>query len=248
MQNVMIVTGASRGIGAATARLAARRGYAVCVNYARDHERAQGVVAEIVAQGGQAIAVQADVSREEDVTALFARTTAELGTITALVNNAGVASLSGPLVQLDTASMRRVVDVNLIGTMLCSQAAVRRMLPEAGGHGGGIVSVSSRSAQYGSANEFIHYAATKAAIETFTFGLAGEVAHAGIRVNCVSPGPIDTEIHATTGDAERVLRFATRLPMQRVGTPHEVAAAILWLLSAEASYCTGSVLAVSGGR
>ncbi len=248
MTGTIIITGSGRGIGAATALLAAQKGYAVCVNYANRPERAAQVVASIRESGGKAIAVQADVSDEAAVKILFDRAETELGPLVALVNNAGITGKLGRLAEVEVDSLRRVLEVNVLGTMLCSREAVRRMALTAGGTGGSIVNLSSRAAQHGSPNEFVHYAASKASIETFTFGLASEVANEGIRVNCVSAGLIDTEIHAEAGDAERVQRYANRIPMQRAGQPEEVAAAILWLLSAEASYCTGTILAVSGGR
>lgn len=248
MKGALIVTGSGRGIGAATALLATEKGYAICVNYTSRREPAEQVVAQIRERGGQAIPVQADVSDEEAVKRLFAKAEQELGPVTALVNNAGITGKLGRLTELETASLRRVLDVNILGTILCSREAVRRMSTALGGKGGAIVNLGSRAAHYGSPNEYVHYAASKAAVEAFTFGLAGEVAGEGIRVNCVSPGLIDTEIHAEAGDPERPQRYASRIPMQRVGQSEEVAAAIMWLLSDEASYCNGTILAVSGGR
>jgi NAD(P)-dependent dehydrogenase (short-subunit alcohol dehydrogenase family) len=248
MPNTIIITGSGRGIGAATALLAAQKGYAVCVNYLNRRESADEVVNAIREAGGTALAVQADVSDELAVQAMFDRATEQLGPITALVNNAGIIGTIGRLADLETANLRRLLDINVLGTIICAREAVRRMSTVRGGNGGSIVNISSRAAQHGSPAEFVHYAASKAAVESFTFGLAGEVASDGIRVNCVSAGLIETEIHAAAGDAERVQRYASRIPLQRAGRPEEVAAAILWLLSAEASYCTGSVLAVSGGR
>ncbi len=248
MTGTIIITGSGRGIGAATALLAAQKGYAVCVNYTHQADRANQVVETIRQAGGQAIAVQADVSDEGAIIAMFERATAELGPLVALVNNAAVTGKLGRLVDLEAASLRRVIEINISGTILCSREAVRRMSTGLGGSGGAIVNISSRAAHYGAPGEYVHYAASKAAIETFTFGLAGEVGNEGIRVNCVSPGIIDTEIHASSGDAERVQRYASRVPLQRAGQSNEVAAAVLWLLSEEASYCSGTILSVSGGR
>ncbi len=248
MTGTIIITGSGRGIGAATALLAAQKGYAVCVNYTNRPERAEQIVVAIRDRGGKAIAVQADVSNEEAVKALFDAATDQLGALVALVNNAGITGRLGRFVDLETPSLRRLLDVNILGTMLCSREAVRRMSTTFGGKGGAIVNISSRAIQYGGPNEYVHYAASKAAIETFTLGLAREVASEGIRINCVSPGLIATEIHAEAGDAERVQRYAHQIPMQRAGEPEEVAAAILWLLSDEASYCTGTIMAVGGGR
>ena len=249
MAGTLIVTGAGRGIGAATALLAAQQGYAVCVNYARHGERAQGVVATIRDAGGTATAIQADVADEAAVRAMFERAIAELGPLTALVNNAGLTGPLGPLATAEMAAVRRVLDVNVVGTLLCAREAIRRMATATGiGMGGAIVNVSSRAAQYGSPGEFVAYAASKAAIETVTVGLAREVATQGIRVNCVSCGFMDTEMHAASGDAGRLQRHVAQVPMQRAGRPDEAARAILWLLSEAASYSTGAIVAVSGGR
>lgn len=248
MTGTIIVTGSGRGIGAATALLASQKGYAVCVNYINRSERADEVVETIRNQGGKAIAVQVDVSNEAAVKTLFDTATAELGPLTALVNNAGITGKLGRLVDVEGESLRRILDINIIGTMLCTREAVRRMSTALGGKGGAIVNLSSRAVPYGGPGEYVHYAASKAAIETFTIGLAREVGGEGIRVNAVSPGLIETEIHAEAGDAQRAQRLAGQVPMRRVGRPEEVAAAILWLLSEEASYCTGSILAVGGGR
>jgi NAD(P)-dependent dehydrogenase (short-subunit alcohol dehydrogenase family) len=248
MTGTIIITGSGRGIGAATALLAAQKGYAVCINYANRGEAAKQTVEAIRRNGGKAIAVQADVSDEASIKAMFDAAISELGSLVALVNNAGITGKLGRLVDTDTQSLRRVLEINIVGTMLCSREAVRRMSTAFGGHGGAIVNISSRAIQYGSPNEYVHYAASKAAVETFTVGLAREVGGEGIRVNCVSPGLIETEIHAEAGDAQRLQRGVSQIPMQRVGKPEEVAAAILWLLSEGASYCTGSILAVGGGR
>jgi len=248
MGGTLIVTGASRGIGAATALLAAHAGYAVCVVYAQRRDRAEAVVATIRTGGGRALALQADVTDDGAVCAVFDRATAELGPLTALVTNAGITGPLGPLATVEMATVRRVLDVNVVGTLLCAREAIRRMARTAGGAGGAIVTVSSRAAQYGSPGEFVHYAASKAAIETATIGLAREVAAEGIRVNCVSCGFMDTEMHAAAGDAGRLTRAVAQVPLQRAGRPEEAARAILWLLSDAASYSTGAIVAVSGGR
>lgn len=246
--NVLLITGASRGIGAATARLAAQRGYAVCVNYLQGEHEAQATVDSIRASGGRAIAVEADVSREDDVVRLFSELDRQLGRITALVNNAGTLELQSRVENIDAARLHRVFATNVVGSFLCAREAVRRMSTRHGGHGGNIVNISSIASLYGAAGEYVDYAASKAAIDTFTIGLAGEVAEEGIRVNCVRPGFVYTDIHAKGGEPQRVDRVKTLVPMKRSGQPEEVANAILWLLSNEASYITGSILDVSGGR
>jgi NAD(P)-dependent dehydrogenase (short-subunit alcohol dehydrogenase family) len=245
---VLIVTGGGRGIGAGTARLAAARGYTVCVNYLRDGESAAAVVNAIGAQGGRAIAVQADIGVESDVVRLFETVDAKLGRPAALVNNAARLETQMRLEAMDAARMHRMFTTNAVGTMLCSREAVRRMSRRNGGPGGAIVNVSSGAARYGSPGEYVDYAATKGAVETFTIGLAREVAEEGIRVNGVRPGFIYTEMHAAGGEPGRVDRVKSLVPMQRGGEPEEVAAAILWLLSEEASYVTGAFLDVAGGR
>jgi len=248
MRGTLIITGSGRGIGAATAIRAAERGYAVCVNYRERRGPAEAVVAAIKQSGGSAIAVAAENCVEADVERLFATAERELGPVRALVNNAGVPGRIGRVEDLQLETLRRVLDVNVIGTMLCARAAVRRLSTKRGGSGGGIVNVSSMASRTGSPGELVHYATAKAAVETFNYGLAAEVAAEGIRVNCVSAGLIETEIHAEAGDADRLRRYATRMPMARAGKPEEVAAAILWLLSDEASYVTGATLPVAGGR
>jgi NAD(P)-dependent dehydrogenase (short-subunit alcohol dehydrogenase family) len=245
---VLIITGASRGIGAATARLAAPRGFQVCVNYLRQREAAERTVAVIRQNGGTAIAIQADVSNETDVVRLFDATTRQLGPITALVNNVGIVERQTRLDQIDAARLHRVFSTNVFGSFLCSREAVRRMSPRYGGHGGAIVNVSSGAARIGSPNEYIDYAASKGAIDTLTLGLAKEVAEEKIRVNAVRPGHIYTELHADGGEPNRVDRVKSGVPMQRGGQPEEVANAILWLVSEEASYVTGAILDVTGGR
>lgn len=244
----LLITGAGRGIGAAVARLAATRGHAVCVNYVANAQAALGVVGDIRAAGGQAVAVQADVSQPDQVERLFDTAAAELGPVTHLVNNAGVPGRIGRVEALEPAVLRRTFEVNVYAAMFCAKAFAARVSTRRGGPGGAIVNVSSMASRTGSPNELVHYAAAKAALETFNYGFASEVATEGIRVNAVACGLIETEIHAEAGDASRLERYATRMPMQRAGRPMEVAQAIVWLLSDEASYITGAVLPVAGGR
>jgi NAD(P)-dependent dehydrogenase (short-subunit alcohol dehydrogenase family) len=248
MSGVAIITGSGRGIGAATAKLAARRGYAVCVNYLKNEARADAVVAEIRAAGGRAIMVQADTAIEDEVIKLFERVDLELGPVTALVNNAGITGRAGRLDSFDASAMRRVLDVNVTGAMLCAQQAVQRMSTKNGGAGGAIVNVSSLAANLGGANQWIPYAAAKGAVNSFTIGLAKEVAAEGIRVNAISPGLINTEIHAEAGLGDRLKTVIPMVPMGRLGTAEECAEAILWLLSGEAAYMIGCILTLSGGR
>lgn len=248
MQPVAIVTGASRGIGAATAKLLATHGFAVAVNFVRDEAAASQVVSQIAAAGGRAMVIQADVSNEPDVLRLFDTAVAELGAITALVNNAGTTGGMTRVENLTAAALAGVLAVNVSGTILCSREAVRRMSTRNGGSGGGIVNVSSTAARLGAPGEWVHYAAAKGAVNTFTIGLAREVAGEGIRVNAVAPGLIDTEIHAASGDPGRLTRLAPSIPMQRVGTAQELAEGILWLLSPASSYTTGTILEIGGGR
>jgi NAD(P)-dependent dehydrogenase (short-subunit alcohol dehydrogenase family) len=244
----VIVTGGGRGIGAATVRLCARRGWAVAVNYAHDALAAQAVVDEIVATGGRAIAVQADVADEAQVLAMFARVDAELPPLHGLVNNAGVIDVGARVDEMSVARLRRMFDINILGSFLCAREAVRRLSTKHGGQGGAIVNLSSAAARLGAPGTYVDYAAAKGAIDTFTLGLAREVATEGVRVNGVRPGIIDTEIHASGGTPDRAHRSQALIPMQRPGTAAEVAQAIVWLLSGEASYATGAMLDVTGGR
>jgi NAD(P)-dependent dehydrogenase (short-subunit alcohol dehydrogenase family) len=245
---VVLITGASRGIGAATSRLAASRGYAVCVNYRSNRAAAESVVRSITGAGGRAIAVQADVSLEADVVRLFETCDAQLGRLTALVNNAGILETQARVENMDAARLQRILATNVTGSFLCAREAVRRMSTKHGGAGGAIVNLSSRASVLGSPNEYVDYAASKAAVDTLTIGLAQEVAAEGIRVNAIRAGVIYTEIHASGGEPGRVDRMKVNVPMKRGGTAEEVAKAIVWLLSDEASYTTGSFLDVSGGR
>lgn len=247
MSRVVIVTGGSRGIGAATAVLAAERGYGVCVNYRKDREAADKVVRAIEAIGRKALAVRADVSEEGEVAGLF-RAAESLGTIVGLVNNAGILEQQMRVEAMDAARLERILRTNVIGSFLCAREAVLRMSTKRGGQGGAIVNVSSAAARWGSPGEYVDYAASKGAIDTFTLGLAQEVADEGVRVNAVRPGIIDTEIHAAGGDPGRVERLKTKVPMQRGGRPDEVAQAILWLLSEDASFTTGALVDIAGGR
>lgn len=244
----LIVTGASRGIGAAIARLAAKRGYAVCINYRQAFAQAQQLVAEIKAADGVAIAVEADVSAEADVVRLFATCDEQLGPLAGLVNNAGILETQMRVERMDAARLHRIFATNVVGAFLCAREAVRRMSTRQGGRGGAIVNISSGAARLGSPGEYVDYAASKGALDTMTIGLAREVAEEGIRVNAVRAGFIYTEIHASGGEPNRVDRVKTLVPMKRGGQPDEVANAILWLLSDEASYTTGAFIDVTGGK
>ncbi len=248
MKQVVLVTGGSRGIGAATALLAATGGYAVAVNYVSQPAAADAVVGRIRAAGGEALAVPGDVAREDDVLRLFETVDAKLGRLTALVNNAGVVDVSARLEDMSFARLKRMFDINVLGSMLCAREAVKRMSTRHGGAGGAIVNVSSAASRLGSPGQYLDYAAAKGAVDAFTIGLAKEVAGEGIRVNAVRPGLIATDIHASGGLPDRVRDLAHLVPMGRGGTAQEVAQAIVWLLSPAASYTTMSLLDVSGGR
>jgi len=248
MQQVLLVTGGSRGIGAATAQLAAQKGWAVAVNYATNSLAADEVVRSIRAAGGSAMAVQAQVEDEAQVIAMFDKVTAKWGQITGLVNNAGVVDMTARLDEMSVARWKRMFDINVIGSLLCAREAVRRMSTRHGGSGGSIVNLSSAAARLGSPGQYLDYAASKGAIDSMTLGLAKEVAAEGIRVNAVRPGLIETELHASGGLPNRVQELAHQVPIQRGGSALEVAQAIVWLLSEEASYTTMSFLDVSGGR
>jgi NAD(P)-dependent dehydrogenase (short-subunit alcohol dehydrogenase family) len=245
---VLLVTGGSRGIGAATALAAAQAGYAVAVNYQSNSLAADAVVRTIRDSGGQAIALQADVSHEDEVMAMFARIDAKWGSLAALVNNAGVVDVSARVDGMSVARLSRMLNTHVLGSFVCAREAVLRMSTRHGGNGGGIVNLSSAASKLGSPGQYVDYAACKGAIDTFTIGLAKEVAAEGIRVNAVRPGIIETDIHASGGEPDRAQRLAPQVPMQRSGSAQEVANAIVWLLSPQASYCTGALLDVGGGR
>lgn len=247
-QQVVLVTGGGRGIGAATALLAARQGWAVAVNYATNADAAEAVVQQIRAAGGRAVALQADVAFEDQIVRLFQQVDAALGPLTALVNNAGVVDVAARVDGMDTARLARMFNVNVIGSFLCAREAVKRMSTRYGGAGGSIVNLGSAAARLGSPGQYVDYASAKAAIDTFTLGLAKEVATEGIRVNAVRPGIIATEIHASGGQPNRANEVAPQVPMQRPGSADEVAQAVLWLMSDASSYTTGSLIDVAGGR
>lgn len=244
----LIVTGGSRGIGAATSRLAAARGYSVAINYHSGKSSADALVQEIQSAGGRAAAIQADIGTERDILRLFETSDHTLGPLAALVNNAAITGGFARVDAVEAAMLERLMAVNVTGAILCAREAVRRLSTKHGGRGGAIVNISSRAAEIGSAGEWVHYALTKGAIDTLTIGLAREVAAEGIRVNAVAPGLVDTDIHAANGDPGRLARLMPTIPMARAGTPQEVAEGVLWLLSPAASYVTGAVLRMGGGR
>jgi len=248
VNKVMLVTGGSRGIGAATARLAGARSYAVAVNYLRNQSAAEAIAAEIEAGGGRAIAIPGDVAIEGDVVRMFAALDRELGPVTALVNNAGILDKQQRVEAMDAARLARILATNVTGSFICAREAIKRMSTRHGGSGGAIVNLSSVAARLGAPGEYVDYAASKGAIDSFTVGLARELATDGIRVNAVRPGIIYTDIHASGGMPDRVERMKENIPMRRGGEASEVAEAILWLLSDQASYVTGSTIDVSGGR
>jgi len=248
MNPIVLITGGSRGIGAATALLAAQKGFAVAVNYTANSLAADEIVRQIRASGGTAITVQADVGVEAQVMAMFEKVDAKLGPLSALVNNAGVVDVAARVDEMSVARLRRMFDINVLGSFVCAREAVKRMSTKHGGAGGSIVNVSSVAARLGGPGQYVDYAASKGAIDTFTVGLAKEVALEGIRVNAVRPGIIDTDIHASGGQPDRASQMAPQVPMQRPGTAHEVAQAIVWLMGDDASYTTGSMVDVAGGR
>ena len=248
MSGVVIITGGGRGIGAATARLAAARGYAVCISYLRDKTAADAVVGDILRGGGRAVAVAGDVAVEADVLRLFETSDRELGPLTALVNNAGIVVTRSRVEAMSAERLALMFMTNVLGPFLCAREAIKRMSTKHGGTGGAIVNVSSGAARLGSPGEWVDYAASKGAIDTMTIGLAKELADEGIRVNCVRPGFVNTGIHAGAGEPNRIDRMRDSIPMKRGGEPEEVARAVLWLLGPEASYSTGAILDVTGGR
>ncbi|MBD8494867.1 SDR family oxidoreductase [Pseudomonas syringae] len=248
MEKVLLITGGSRGIGAATALAAATQGYRICINYVSDHAAAERTCTQVRALGAQAIAVQADVSNEDEIIRLYARIDAELGRITHLVNNAATIAHASRVEDMSEFRLLKIMMSNVVGPILCSKHALLRMSPRHGGQGGSIVNVGSAASRLGSANEYVDYASSKGAIDSFTLGLAKEVAPEGIRVNTVRPGYIFTDFHVQSGDPFRVSKLEGELPMRRGGTPEEVAEAILWLLSDKASYATGTFIDVAGGR
>lgn len=248
MKPIVLITGGSRGIGAATALRAAQQGFAVAVNYTSNADAARHVVQQIVDAGGSAIAVQADVADEDQIVAMFQAIDTQLGPVSALVNNAGVVDVAGRVDEMSAERIRRMFDINVLGTFLCTREALRRMSTRHGGKGGSIVNVSSVAARLGGPGQYVDYAASKGAIDTFTAGLAKEVATEGVRVNAVRPGIIETDIHASGGQPDRARQMAPLVPMQRAGSAEEVANTIVWLMSPEASYVTGANIDVAGGR
>jgi NAD(P)-dependent dehydrogenase (short-subunit alcohol dehydrogenase family) len=247
-RKTLIVTGGSRGIGAAICRLAAARGYSVAVNYHSDKKSAQALVSEIRERGGRAEAIQGDVANEQDILRLFESSTNTLGPLAALVNNAAITGGFARVDSVEAGMLERLMAVNVTGAIVCAREAVRRLSTKYGGGGGAIVNVSSRAAKLGSAGEWVHYAMTKGAIDTLTIGLAREVATEGIRVNAVAPGLVETALHAAAGDPSRLARLLPTIPMGRAGTPEEIAEGVLWLLSPASSFVTGAILNMGGGR
>ena len=245
---MVLITGGSRGIGAATARLASAKGWVVCINYCSRSDRAEKLVDEIVSKGGKALAIKADVSKEADVISLFNQMDNAFGHLHALVNNAGVITRQSKFVDIDADRLRRVFDTKVIGSFLCAREAVKRMSLSGGGSGGSITNLSSAASRIGSPNEFIDYAASKGAIDTMTLGLSKEVAEEGIRVNAVRPGIIETDLHTDAGDSDRPNKLKDFIPMKRAGTAEEVANSIVWLMSDDSSYVTGALVDVAGGR
>jgi NAD(P)-dependent dehydrogenase (short-subunit alcohol dehydrogenase family) len=248
MNPTLLITGGSRGIGAACALLAARQGWDVAINYTRDQAAAEAVATQVRALGRRALTVRADVADEAEVLAMFAAVDRELGALRGLVNNAGVVDVAARIDEMSVARWRRMFDINVIGSLICAREAVRRMSTKHGGRGGSIVNLSSAAARLGAPGQYVDYAAAKGAIDTFTLGLAREVAAEGVRVNAVRPGIIETEIHASGGQPDRAAQMAPQVPMRRAGTADEVAQAVLWLLSDASSYTTGSIVEVAGGR
>ena len=248
MSKVVLITGASRGIGREIARLAGEQKWSVGVNYAGDANAASATVVNVKTSGGQAIAIQGDVSREEDVISMFDQVEEALGPLDAVVNNAGIVGPACDVADMELSRMQRIFDVNVTGAFLCASEAARRMAISRGGKGGSIVNISSIAARLGSPNEYVDYAASKAAVDTLTMGLAKELAGDGVRVNAVRPGLIETDIHASGGDPDRAHRLGATTPMGRPGSPHEIASLVMWLLGDDASYTTGALMDVSGGR
>ena len=248
IDKVILITGGSRGIGAATAILAAQHDYSVAVNYREREDDALQIVSQIEKSGGKAIALQCDISQEDQVVDMFKRLDEALGCLTALVNSAGILAPLSRVENIDAVRIREIFDVNVVGSFLCAREAVRRMSSNRGGNGGSIINISSGAARLGAANDYVDYAASKAAIDTLTIGLAKEVANDNIRVNAVRPGFIDTDMHHSVGGRKRFEQVRPTIPLARVGSPEEVAEGIIWLLSDKASYCTGTILDVTGGR
>jgi len=244
----LLVTGGSRGIGAEVVRMAAARGWRVAFSYVSNQAAADALAQEVQEAGGEAFAVQADVGHEADILRFFETVDRRFGRLDGLVNNAGVVDAKARVEEMSLARLERMIRINVIGSMLCAREAVKRMSTRTGGTGGAIVNLSSAAARLGSPGEYVDYAASKGAIDTFTVGLAREVAEDGIRVNAVRPGLVDTDIHASGGQPDRLQRIRGQIPMKREGKAGEIAAAVVWLLSDEASYCTGALLDVSGGR